>query len=59
MAPLAENRRGIIRLTIRNPNGLATQADVVVDSGYDRFLSLTPAIITTLDIFGAAAPAPS
>lgn len=40
--------QGIIRLTLSNPTGQTAQADVVVDSGYDGFLSLTPALIAML-----------
>ena len=42
------NREAIIRLAVRGPAGVEQQIEAVVDTGFDGWLSLAPALIALL-----------
>jgi clan AA aspartic protease len=43
-------REAILRITVRGPAGGTHEADVVVDTGYDGFLTLPSSIVSALDL---------
>ena len=42
--------QAIVGLVLRGPSGQARAVDAVVDTGFDRFLTLPPAMVTDLDL---------
>ena len=44
------NREAVIRLAVRSPAGAERHIEVVVDTGFDGWLSLPPALIGLLEL---------
>ena len=47
---VSANREAVLRLEVLDAEGNARERNVVVDTGFDRFLTLPPEFITLLDL---------
>ena len=44
------NYEAIIHLSVRGPGGQEREVDAVIDTGFNGFLTLPPALVTALDL---------
>jgi len=47
---VTEDREAVIRLRVRGPSGHDQEVEAVVDTGFDGYLSLPPALISNLEL---------
>lgn len=44
------NREATIQLVVRGPGGQGSDIEAIIDTGFDGFLTLSPALVTTLGL---------